>query len=386
MGGIAALIVAAGRGERAGHHRPKQYRMLAGRPVLRRTLDLFVSHPRIDRVEVVIGAGDLEAYRAATTGLDLAPPCTGGATRRASVAAGLEALAADPPDLVLIHDAARPFATLALIDRVIDALDVVEGAAPALAISDTLLRTGECGMAGAAVSREGIMRLQTPQGFRFDAIRRAHANCDDDGLTDDVGVAHAAGLAVKLVPGEEENMKLTTPEDFERAECRLAASVEYRTGSGFDVHAFADGDALTLCGVRIPHDQTLVGHSDADVGLHALTDAVLGAIGAGDIGDHFPPSDAQWKEADSSRFLAHARDLVAAAGGRIVNADLTLVCEEPKIGPHREAMRARVAAILEIPQDRVGIKATTTEQLGFTGRREGIAAQAVATVALPVEA
>jgi 2-C-methyl-D-erythritol 4-phosphate cytidylyltransferase/2-C-methyl-D-erythritol 2,4-cyclodiphosphate synthase len=384
MSGIAALIVAAGRGVRAGQAEPKQYRLLAGRPVLRRTLDVFARHPRIDRIQVVIGDGDRAAYDIAVAGLDLAPACLGGATRRASVAAGLEALSTEPPARVLIHDAARPFVTGALIDRVIDALETADGAAPALAVSDTLLRARDGGLAGESVPRQGIVRMQTPQGFRYEAIRAAHAACRDDSQTDDVGVARAAGLEVVLVPGEEDNIKLTTPEDFDRAARRLAAA-EYRTGSGFDVHAFAPGDAVTLCGVRIPHDHALAGHSDADAGLHALTDALLGAIGAGDIGQHFPPDDPQWKGADSSRFLAHARDLVTAAGGRIVNADVTLICEAPKLGPHRAAMQARIAEILGIDAGRIGVKATTTERLGFTGRGEGIAAQAIATVALPAE-
>ncbi|MBU0797789.1 MAG: 2-C-methyl-D-erythritol 2,4-cyclodiphosphate synthase, partial [Alphaproteobacteria bacterium] len=295
----------------------------------------------------------------------------------------LEALAADAPDSVLIQDAARPFADAALIDRVLDALADHPGAIPAIAVADTLKRAID-GRIETTVPRTGLYRAQTPQGFRFADILAAHRACAGQELTDDASVLEAAGQTVVLVEGAEANVKITTAEDMMRAETLLGAARESRSASGFDVHRFAgSGDHVTLCGVSVPHDSALEGHSDADVGLHALTDALLGCIGAGDIGQHFPPSDPQWRGASSDRFLAHARSLVEARGGRIVHVDVTLICERPKIGPYRDAMVARVAEILRLSPDRVSVKATTTEQLGFTGRREGIAAQALATIELP---
>jgi len=376
-----ALVVAAGRGVRAGGGVPKQYRPLGGVPLLRRSLELFVTHPAIAGVRCVIHPDDAELYAAATAGLDLLPPVHGGATRQESVRLGLESLAGPAPDRVLIHDAARPFASAALIGAVVRALDEAAGAIPGLALADTIKRVAG-DQVGGTVPREGLVRAQTPQGFRFAEILAAHRAARDASLTDDAAVAEAAGIPVRIVPGEEGNVKVTEPADFARAEAWLAPTRTIRVGSGFDVHAFGPGDHVMLCGVRVPHEAGLVGHSDADVGLHALTDALLGGIADGDIGSHFPPSDPQWRGADSATFLRHAAGLVAGRGGRIENVDVTLICERPKVGPHRDAMRARIAALLDLPLDAVGVKATTTEGLGFTGRREGIAAQATATLSL----
>jgi 2-C-methyl-D-erythritol 4-phosphate cytidylyltransferase/2-C-methyl-D-erythritol 2,4-cyclodiphosphate synthase len=379
---VVALIVAAGRGQRAGAGTPKQYRRLAGRPVLARTLAAFAGHPRIDRIAVVIHPDDRPLYDEATTGFDLLPPISGGATRQDSVRLGLEALAGLAPDIVLVHDAARPFIPAGLIERVIDAVPAIA----ALPVVDTLKRA-ENGMAATGPARDGLWRAQTPQGFTYGPLRDAHrAAQGGPELTDDAAVASAAGIAVALVEGDEGNFKLTTPEDFRRAEAVLVnRHPDIRIGQGFDVHALADlpGRPLMLGGIAVPHAQALAGHSDADVALHALTDALLGALAEGDIGQAFPPSDDRWRGAASDQFLAYARDRVAARGGVIAHADLTLICERPKIGPHRDAMRARIADILGIGLDRVAVKATTTEKLGFTGRGEGIAAQAVATVRLP---
>jgi 2-C-methyl-D-erythritol 4-phosphate cytidylyltransferase/2-C-methyl-D-erythritol 2,4-cyclodiphosphate synthase len=337
-------------------------------------------------VLVVVHPDDLDLYAGAVEGLDLPPPVAGGGTRQDSVRRGLEALAAAPPDLVLIHDAARPLVSAALIGRVLAALADAPGALPAIPVADSLRRAAGGRIVG-EVDRQGLVRAQTPQGFRFPEILAAHRQAAGAGYTDDAAVAVAAGLAVALVDGEEGNFKVTTAADLARAEAALRPqSWRTRVGQGCDVHRFGAGDHVMLCGVRVPHDAALVGHSDADVGLHALTDAVLGAVGAGDIGSHFPPGDPQWRGADSARFLRHAVAEVAARGGRVEHLDLTLVCERPRVGPHREAMRAAVAAIAGLQADQVSIKATTTEGLGFTGRREGIAAFATATVVLPAEA
>ncbi len=376
---VAALIVAAGRGTRAGPGAPKQYRLLAGAPVLRRTLAAFCGHPGIGLVLAVIHPDDRDAYMAAAAGLPkLLPPCPGGPTRQASVLLGLEALAAHAPAHVLIHDGARPLVSPDIIARSIAALDAHRGALVALSVTDTIRRAAN-GLAGETVPRDGLWRAQTPQAFRFDAILDAHRRQAGGELTDDVAVAAAAGIEVAIIEGDESNMKITSADDLARAE-RLLSGGESRTGSGFDVHRFGPGDRVMLCGVAVPHTHGLVGHSDADAGLHALTDAILGAIGAGDIGKHFPPSDPQWKGASSDRFLAHAAKLAREAGGRIVHVDVTFICERPKIGPHVEAMRARVADILGIEVERVSVKATTTEGLGFTGRNEGLAAQALASL------
>jgi 2-C-methyl-D-erythritol 4-phosphate cytidylyltransferase / 2-C-methyl-D-erythritol 2,4-cyclodiphosphate synthase len=378
---IVALIVAAGRGVRAGGGLPKQYRPLFGRPLLVHTVDAVLAHPRIGRALVVIHPDDRALYEAAVGGRRLLPPCPGGAARQDSVRRGLEALAGAPPDYVLIHDAARPFVDAALIDRVIDALADHEGAIPGLPLSDTIKRA-QGGLVRQTVPREALFRVQTPQGFRYQSILKAHRAAAGQALTDDAAVAEAAGLSVAIVAGTEDNMKVTEPEDFVRAEERLGG-FDVVMGQGFDVHRFEPGDHVWLCGVKVPHSHGLEGHSDADAGLHALTDALLGAIGAGDIGVHFPPSDPQWKGAASDRFLAHAVGLVSAAGGRILNVDVTFICERPKIGPHRPAMIARLAEILGLPPQRISVKATTTEGLGFTGRHEGLAAQAVAAVSMP---
>lgn len=374
-----ALIVAAGRGHRAGGGLPKQYRRLNDRTVLRRTIEAFIRHERVDGVQVVIHPDDRMLYEAAVAGLDLPPPVVGGATRQESVRLGLEAVACEH---VLIHDAARPFVPPAVIDRVLDALAANEGAVPALPVTDSLRRGA--GHIEAEVEREGLYRVQTPQGFRFDAIRDAHRKATVE-ATDDAAVLRAIGGRVALVEGSEMNVKLTTADDFVRAETLLNAAMTSRTGMGFDVHRFGQGDHVWLCGLKVPHGHGLIGHSDADVGLHALTDAILGAIGEGDIGQHFPPTDPKWKGAASDRFLAHALELVTARGGRIDHVDVTIIAERPKVGPHREAMRQRIANILRLRVDAVSVKATTTEGLGFTGRGEGIAAQAVATVRLPNE-
>ena len=371
-----ALLVAAGSGSRAGGL-PKQYRRLGGRALLAHAVERL-RHPRIDQVQAVIGAGQEEAYREAVGALPLPAPVLGGATRQQSVRNGLAALAGTGVERVLIHDAARPFLPAAVVDRLLDALDDHDGAAPVLPVVDTLARRGD-GL-GEAVARDDLVRVQTPQAFRFDGIARAHLAWTGGEATDDAQVARAAGLKVAAVEGDPGLEKLTYDEDFRRAEALLAGRSVPRTGFGFDVHAFGPGDSLWLGGVCIGHDKGLVGHSDADVLLHAITDALLGAIGAGDIGDHFPPGDPQWRGAPSSSFLERARDLVAGSNGRIVHVDATIVCEAPRIGPHREAMRARIADLLRLPIGSVSVKATTTERLGFTGRGEGIAAQAVATL------
>lgn len=387
---VAALVVAAGRGSRVGGTVAKQYRLLAGRTVLARTLALFEGHAAIDSITTVIGAGDEAFFAASSAGISKSTGSVlGGSTRQASCLAGLQALAANRPDIVLLHDAARPFATPALIDRAIEAARLHAAAVPGLAVTDTIKQVDERGLVTATPDRRRLRAVQTPQAFDFELILSAHlaaAKAGLDTLTDDGAVAEWAGHPLHIFEGEAENMKLTTESDFQRAEqaaSQLAALGDIRTGTGFDVHAFGDGDHVWLNGLKIPHERALTGHSDADVGLHALTDAILGAIGDGDIGSHFPPSDPQWKGASSDRFLAHAVGLVRKRGGAIAHLDVTLLCESPKIGPHREAMRARIAEIAGITIDRVGVKATTTEGLGFTGRREGIAAMASATVRLP---
>ena len=392
----AVLIVAAGRGTRAGrspaHDVPKQYALVAGQPVLAHAIAAFAASPGIARIAVVIHPGDRDLYAACVPAGEprLMPPIPGGATRQESVRLGLEALEAAAPEVVLIHDAARPLVTPDMVARVLAALADHDGAIAAEPLADTLKREAGEGVIGETVSRGGLWKAQTPQGFRFGPIlaahRRAAAEAAALAFTDDAAIAEWAGLRVALVPGSARNFKITTPEDMAMAERLLgsaAPAFEPRIGTGFDVHAFTEGDHVWLAGVRIPHDRGLAGHSDADAPLHALTDALLGAIGDGDIGQHFPPSDPAWKGAASRLFLEDAARRVAARGGRIVNVDLTILCEEPRIGPHREAMRAAIAAALGIDVARVGIKATTTERLGFTGRKEGIAALASATVLIP---
>ena len=389
----AVLIVAAGRGHRFGGELPKQYARLRGVCVLSHTLRAFLAHPAISHVVTAIHPDDRELYDAAVDAAGdsdkLLPPVHGGAERQDSVRFGLEALEALAPSKVLIQDGARPLATPGLITRVVDGLDTYPAALPCVAVTDTLKRVAE-GIVGDTVDRTGLARAQTPQGFRYADILAAHRAVAGEALTDDAAVAERANMTIGLVDGAEDNLKITTQDDLVRADGLLAARLgDVRTGSGFDVHKFdAPGTAaeIMLCGLAVPHDCDTVGHSDADVGLHALTDAILGAIGAGDIGEHFPPSDPQWKGAPSWKFLDHAAKLVAERGGVIASADITIICERPKVGPHRPAMRARVAEILGIAEDRVSVKATTTEALGFTGRREGIAAQSVATVRLPLTA
>jgi 2-C-methyl-D-erythritol 4-phosphate cytidylyltransferase / 2-C-methyl-D-erythritol 2,4-cyclodiphosphate synthase len=376
-----ALVLAAGKGKRLPGDVPKQYRDLGGAPVLRRALDAFAGHARIDAVRVVYDPADLAQYARAAEGLSLLDPVAGGAERQDSVRLGLESLEARKPARVLIHDGARPFPDADLIDRLIAALDDAPGAIAAIPAADTLWREN-AGAIDALVPRDKLWRAQTPQAFRFADILAAHRAAKGQALTDDAAVARAAGLRVSLVMASDANFKITTEADLARAG-RALARADIRTGTGFDVHKFGPGDAVWLCGVRVPHETGLDGHSDADVGIHALVDALLGAIGDADIGAHFPPSDAQWKGASSDRFLAHAAARVRKRGGEIRHVDVTLICERPKLGPHRDAMRARLAEILAINVSRVSVKATTTEGLGFTGRREGIAAQAAATVALP---
>jgi 2-C-methyl-D-erythritol 4-phosphate cytidylyltransferase / 2-C-methyl-D-erythritol 2,4-cyclodiphosphate synthase len=384
MGSTYALVLAAGRGVRFGGTLPKQYLLLGGTSVLRHAVTAFLGHPRIDGVLVAIRPEDREIYDRDLAGLELLPPVAGGAERQDSVRLGLEALTAHRPERVLIHDGARPFPGSGLIDRILEALDRAPAAIPGLPLGDTIKRVnGET--ITETVDRAGLWRVQTPQGFHFQPILDAHRKETGQALTDDAAVAEAAGIAPLIVASSEENLKVTTADDLVAAERLIAARQgDVRVGQGFDVHPFGPGDGLMVCGVWVRHDAGVVGHSDADVGLHALTDAVLGAIGAGDIGMHFPPSDPQWKGASSDRFLAHAAGLVGAKGGRISALDVTVICERPKIGPHRVAMTERIAAIAGIAADRVSVKATTTERLGFTGRGEGIAAQAVATVRLPL--
>ncbi|MBS0517362.1 MAG: bifunctional 2-C-methyl-D-erythritol 4-phosphate cytidylyltransferase/2-C-methyl-D-erythritol 2,4-cyclodiphosphate synthase [Proteobacteria bacterium] len=381
-----ALIVAAGRGSRFGGPLPKQYALLNGLAVLRHTLLAYRATPEINASRVVIAAGDEALYEAAVHGLGLPAPIQGGASRQQSVLNGLEALVPEGPDFVAIHDAARPFVRPAEIAACLAAAmaEGVDGAVLGVPLADTVKRTDAAGAVMETVPRVNLWRAQTPQIFRFERLLAAHraaaklAESEATALTDDAAVAERAGLKVVMVAGSEDNRKITTNADLARA-----SAMETRTATGFDVHGFAPGNSVMLGGIAIPHNQTLAGHSDADVALHALTDAVLGTIGAGDIGKHFPPSDPQWRGASSDRFLRHAVDMLAARGGRIVHLDLTLVCEAPRIGPHRDAMLASIAKITGVPADRVSVKATTTEGLGFTGRREGIAAQAIATVELP---
>ncbi|WP_419816957.1 bifunctional 2-C-methyl-D-erythritol 4-phosphate cytidylyltransferase/2-C-methyl-D-erythritol 2,4-cyclodiphosphate synthase [Glacieibacterium sp.] len=375
-----ALIVAAGRGHRAGGGLPKQYRTVGGKSVLRHAAETMLAVAEIDQVSVVIHPDDASLYDAATQGLVLGSAIHGGETRQESVRLGLQALQDASPARVLIHDAARAFMPSDAIRRVIDALGEHEGATPALPVTDSL-RTGVATVDG-EVPRDALHRVQTPQGFHYEAILAAH-RAAAGGATDDVSVATASGMTVALVDGDERGFKLTTADDFTRAEAMFDRTMISRSAQGFDVHRFGPGDHLWLCGIQLPHHQGLVGHSDADVGLHAVTDALLGTIGAGDIGQHFPPTDPRWRGAASDQFLAHAASLIAARGGIIDHVDLTIIAEAPKVGPHRDRMRSRVAAILGLSLDAVSIKATTTEGLGFTGRREGIACQAMATVRVP---
>jgi 2-C-methyl-D-erythritol 4-phosphate cytidylyltransferase/2-C-methyl-D-erythritol 2,4-cyclodiphosphate synthase len=350
-------------------------------------MEAFCRHPQIFAVQPVLNPDDAAMFNEAVSGMRYQPPADGGATRQASVHAGLEALAGQSPDIVLIHDAARPFVTAAVISRAIDAADLTGAAVPAIPVTDTIKLIGEAGHVEATPERARLRIAQTPQSFRYEVILDAHRRAARDGrddFTDDAALAEWAGLTVATFEGDPANIKLTTPEDFVREEARLGAMLgDVRTGSGYDVHAFGDGDHVMICGVRVPHSRGFLAHSDGDVGLHALVDAILGALADGDIGSHFPPSDPQWKDAASDRFLKYAVDRVTARGGRVAHLDVTLICERPKVGPHRDAMRARIAEIAGLNLSRVAVKATTSERLGFTGREEGIAAMASATIRLP---
>lgn len=378
---IAALIVAAGTGQRAGGGTPKQYRLLAGKPMLRHSVERLLSHPSISAVRVIIHPDHADHYAVAVDGLTLAPPVIGGAERADSVGLGLNAIASEHPDYVLVHDAARPFISHTVIDRLLAELTDDTAVVPALPVADTVRRFE--GGRWQEVPRDGLMRIQTPQAFPYRLLARMH-NDRTANVTDDAALWVDAGLALRYVEGEERLHKMTTEDDMLRADLHRRVA----TGSGFDVHQLMPagaGHAIRIGGIDIPHDHKLHGHSDADVVLHALVDALLGALGAGDIGSHFPPGDAQWKGADSKIFVHEAVRLVNARGGRIQHVDVTIICEAPKIGPHRDAMRHAIAGLLAVPLSHVSVKATTTEQLGFTGRKEGIAAQAIATLNLPAE-
>ena len=370
-----ALIVAAGKGERLGLDMPKQFLPIAGKPVLRWAVEALVRHPAIRAVRVVIGKGQEEQANASLKGLDVGQFIEGGAERADSVRAGLTAI---DGDAVLVHDAARPFCPPEVIDRLLAPLEFFEGAAPVLPVGDTLARAGE--ELADPVDRAGLARVQTPQAFRLDALRTAYDRWTGASPTDETTVVRAAGMRVAAVEGDPALEKITTASDFRRAEQWLAGRLVPRTGMGFDVHAFSGEGPVMLGGIAVPHSRGLAGHSDADVVLHAITDAILGAAGLGDIGEHFPPSDPQWKGASSDRFLAHAVDLLRSQGAILDHVDCTIIAEEPKVGPYRSAMRARIAEVAGLGLDQVSVKATTTEGLGFTGRREGIAAQAIASI------
>jgi 2-C-methyl-D-erythritol 4-phosphate cytidylyltransferase / 2-C-methyl-D-erythritol 2,4-cyclodiphosphate synthase len=374
---IAAILVAAGSGSRFGADTPKQFLTLLGRQVIRHGAEALAPHVG----HLLQPVGEVAPIAAALDGVAHLPPVPGGVTRQDSVRAGLEALVPHAPDLVLVHDAARPRIPAGTVPALVAALRDAPGAIPAVPVADTLKRA-EGGRIAATVPRDGLYRAQTPQAFRFDALLAAH-RAGIVSATDDAALLEAMGLDVALIPGSEDNIKLTFPDDLARLERILSARLIPRVGTGFDVHRLEAGRRLVLCGVEVPHERGLAGHSDADVGIHALCDAIYGALGEGDIGRHFPPTEATWKDADSARFLTHAAGRIAARGGVLANADVTLICERPKITPHAPAMVARLAALLRVAPDCVSVKATTTERLGFTGRGEGIAAQAVATVLVP---
>jgi len=386
MARIAVIIVAAGRGHRFGGEMPKQYLEVHQQPLVRHAVQAFLDHPAIDLILPVIHPDDADILANALGGLDYLEPVAGGAARQDSVRNGLEGLASSAPDYVLVHDAARPMVAPALIDRVIEALQDTSGVIPGIAVVDTLKRADDDGIITDTVSRDGLWRAQTPQGFKYADLLAAHRSAIGQELTDDAAVMEASGYRVAVVLGDENNIKVTTPDDLMRmeeimsddsAQAKLVRSPSFRIGSGYDVHKLGPGDHVTLCGVEITSERALIGHSDADVALHAVTDAVFGAIADGDIGSHFPPTDSQWRGASSDQFLAYACERMGERGFELSNIDLTIICEKPKIGPHRDAMRARLAEIAQIDVSCVSVKATTTERLGFTGRGEGIAAEAV---------
>jgi 2-C-methyl-D-erythritol 4-phosphate cytidylyltransferase / 2-C-methyl-D-erythritol 2,4-cyclodiphosphate synthase len=386
---IGAVVVAAGTGSRAGGEKPKQYQVIGGRPVVWWALKSFCDHPSISHIQPVIGAGQNDLFASATKDLAIDPPVIGGETRQESCRRGLEAIARHTVTHVLIHDAARPFVSTDLISRVIAGLQEHQSAIPGLAIADTI-KKAPYGTIERTIDRTGLWTVQTPQGFAFEAIRAAHEKAVQTGqssLTDDAAVAELAGLQVAIIPGDAGNLKMTTAADLAEADRTLSASFkdlpDIRTGIGIDIHPFGEGDHVMLCGVPIAHTHSLVGHSDADAALHALTDAILGAIGEGDIGTHFPPSDPQWKNAPSALFLARAVELVTRRGGKVGNVDIAILAEAPRLSPHLPAMKAKLAALLGIAEDRIAIKATTTEKLGFVGRGEGITAYATVLVRLP---
>lgn len=378
---IAALLMAAGRGERFGSPEPKQYASLLGRSVLRHAAEALLAGGEVRLLQPVCAAGEESRVAAMLEGLPHLPPVTGGATRQASVKAGLAALAAHAPEVVLVHDAARPLIPAGTIAALLTALETSPGAIPAQPVSDTLKR-GAAAQIGETVPRAGLFRAQTPQAFRFAPLHAAHEAATAE-ATDDAQLLEWQGAAVALVPGHESNVKITFPEDLARVEASLLPRLMPRVGTGYDVHRLVAGRPLILCGITVPHELGLDGHSDADVGIHALCDAIYGALGEGDIGRHFPPSQMQWKDADSAQFLVHAAGRIAARGGMLVNADVTLICEQPKIGPHAPAMIARLAQLMGVEEKRVGVKATTSERLGFTGRGEGIAAQVAVSLLIP---
>ena len=386
MARIAVIIVAAGRGHRFGGEMPKQYLEVHQQPLVRHAVQAFLDHPAIDLILPVIHPDDADILANALGGLDYLEPVAGGAARQDSVRNGLEGLASSAPDYVLVHDAARPMVAPALIDRVIEALQDTSGVIPGIAVVDTLKRADDDGIITDTVSRDGLWRAQTPQGFKYADLLAAHRSAIGQELTDDAAVMEASGYRVAVVLGDENNIKVTTPDDLMRmeeimsddsAQAKLVRSPSFRIGSGYDVHKLGPGDHVTLCGVKITSERALIGHSDADVALHAVTDVVFGAIADGDIGSHFPPTDSQWRGASSDQFLAYACERMRERGFELSNIDLTIICEKPKIGPHRDAMRARLAEIAQIDVSCVSVKATTTERLGFTGRGEGIAAEAV---------
>lgn len=386
MARIAVIIVAAGRGHRFGGEMPKQYLEVHQQPLVRHAVQAFLDHPAIDLILPVIHPDDADILANALGGLDYLEPVAGGAARQDSVRNGLEGLASSAPDYVLVHDAARPMVAPALIDRVIEALQDTSGVIPGIAVVDTLKRADDDGIITDTVSRDGLWRAQTPQGFKYADLLAAHRSAIGQELTDDAAVMEASGYRVAVVLGDENNIKVTTPDDLMRmeeimsddsAQAKPVRSPSFRIGSGYDVHKLGPGDHVTLCGVEITSERALIGHSDADVALHAVTDAVFGAIADGDIGSHFPPTDSQWRGASSDQFLAYACERMRERGFELSNIDLTIICEKPKIGPHRDAMRARLAEIAQIDVSCVSVKATTTERLGFTGRGEGIAAEAV---------